>query len=135
MTGETAVPAKASAVVNDVLKTAWAVRTYVKTIRVSSEAEMCGGSDADCLHASVKTKMSSAPTPRTMKTARMCICGRRDRGGGGGAMAVAAGMVVVEREVEATGAEARRRQLAWRSTGWRRRSRTRRAPAAARGGS
>ena len=79
ITGETAVPKKAVAVVKEVLKTACAVRLYVKTMRVvrsrspaARSAGLRGGSYALCRQPSQKTKMSSAPTPSTMKTARMC---------------------------------------------------------------
>lgn len=55
MMSDIAVVKKATAVVNEVAKTAWAVCLYVYFIRASR-----GISDA-CRQASMKTKMSSAP--------------------------------------------------------------------------
>ncbi len=79
--GETPVAKKAMAVVKEVLKMAEAARRCVKVRREVIETETGGGMLADCRHASTKTKMSSAPTPSTTKTERMCTC-RRPEGGG-----------------------------------------------------
>ena len=73
ITGETPVARKATVVVSDVLKTAEAVRRNVTTIRAYRLSPTCGSLRA-WRHASMNTKMSSAPMPSTKKTARMCIC-------------------------------------------------------------
>ena len=74
MMGETPVAKKAMAVVSEVLKTAEVARRCVKVRREVTLLLMGGGMLADWRHASKKTKMSSAPTPSTTKTERMCTC-------------------------------------------------------------
>eukprot|EP00966_Prymnesium_polylepis_P083600 1936440-Prymnesium_polylepis.3 len=68
MIGERAVARNATVVVNEVLNTALPVCSYVTTMRDSNESRMTA-SFSEWRQASWKTKMSSAPTPSTTKSA------------------------------------------------------------------